>query len=1278
MQRSITPMSISKHAGVRALQGFVATTLLVLLAGTPDIPAVAGTTAPPQLSISQTPLAVTSPVHPQVLFAVGNSESMDGDVSGAIMTGSGALASKYSSLGSSSSPTTYTVPSGFDPSQLTLGGSGCTPPAYTVGTAYSYTYTCNSTQYDVSASRLNVAKQAISAIMSQYFVTTDFGLMDYNEKSATLYQTWVYYMSDPSTGFTFSTTNTNPPSGDKYVANPCYNYTSATESSQVASDCKTIANGGGGFGFGGGSSTSWSGVADQYMLVSASSDDPSINDVLYSSGLPSVDITYGGPTPSNPYTYYGLSDYEGGRISTSYNSSTGGSGFQTTPTNAGYIPFSPQVMYAARGFGYGASDATTGGSGSVVAKDSSGNSIISAGQNPTQASVATAMAYFAAPLNAETNNRSTSEIKALAGQSPLAGLLKSALSTLKNAKKPSYDCTNPNQYVVLVTDGLPTEDLSGNNWPPLGSASSSGYGVTAAYNSDGSLNATSGGGTNDQALIDTITEITALNTAGIKTYVIGLGAGVSDASSAAGKAMTAMAIAGGTSSASTSGYFPASSASALVQDLSAILSNIASQNTSSSSSAANSTSLTANSDLYQATFNPGSATSNAWVGDLEEYGVSASAAINTTATWSAQAQLDALASPVTSRHIATWDPYHVAADGSTVTPAAVGFDWGNLSSTLQAELQPSDTNGSLRVNWLRGDHSQEQSNGGPFRTRAHLLGDIVDSSPAYVGPPSDYFPDASYQTFVTNNASRTPILYVGANDGMLHGFNASTGNEVMGFIPNGVFANLYKLTSPYYLYNHQFYVDGTPYVDDALLSDGNWHTLLVGGENAGGKSIYAIDVTNPTGYTSDTAVANDVLWEFTDSDMGYSYSAPVIVRSNAVTVTDASNNKKTAGFAVIFGNGYNSASGQPIFYAVDASTGTQIAKINLCTAPGVPATACSNSAPNGLSSVTATNSSGLVGVPQDMVYAGDLQGNLWAINIGSSNPSNWTVKLLFQARDASGNTQPITSAPSVTPNPNFPGTNGQSYLGDMVYFGTGMFLQASDLTNTNTQSFYGVWDNTSDLANYATAPSAIPYKRANLQAQTISLGSYTVAGISTPAIFSTSNPVNLTYSTATFANPSPPPATLTVNPVEGWYFDLSPLASSSSAPAPRVYNASEVESGGVQFAINVPPVSSAIACGIPTSYLMNVRYGSGTPFTQASIGFGGGIGITAGTASGAGSAVTNTNPTGIFVSHGYSASPTSVKTGQGTNEQFVSTGTNLVPVPTLGDKSGRVSWWQVQ
>lgn len=1259
----------------RTFHRVAGTAAAVLLVGALNLPAPALAATPPQLAISQTPLTVTSAVHPEVLIALGNSESMDGDLSGAIMTGSGALGSAYTSLQNSSSPVNYTIPTGFNPSQLTLGGSGCTAPAVASGaTTYQYTYTCSSTQYDVSASRLNVAKQSISDILSEYFTSTDFGLMDYNEKNTSLYTTWVYYMSAQSSGFQFSNTNTSPPTGETYIANPCAGYGGSSESSQVASDCAQIDQSGlyspKGSGGGFGSSATYGAASYNYMLVADTSDDPSINDVLYASGNTSVSVSYGGPTPADPYTHYGISQYESGGITTSYPHSVPNFVSETSPTNAGYIPYSNQVMYSMRGFGYGATDATTGGSGQTVAKDSSGNVMISAGQAPTSTTVATAMGYFTSALNAETNKSSTSEIKALAGQSPLAGLMKSALSTLNGVTAPSYDCTTPKKYVILITDGLPTEDLTGNNWPPLGSLSASGYGVTAGFNSDGSLNTSytpPSGDVNDQALIDTITEITALNNAGIETYVVGLGAGVdSTANPQAAAALKAMAVAGGTSAVISSGYFPATSPATLVADLASILNNVASQNSSSSSVAANSTSLTTSSLLYQATFNPGSATTDAWTGDVDAYTITSSTTINTTPVWDAQAQLDAQG---TNRYIATWDPYQVNSSGAT-TPAAVGFDWTNLSTTLKTDLDTlsgtADTLGQLRLNYLRGDNTQDQANGGTFRTRQHLLGDIVDSSPAYVGAPNNYFPDASYQAFIVANTNRTPMLYVGANDGMLHGFNAGTtsagGSEVMAFIPYGVFANLPLLTSPYYLYNHHFFVDGSPTVSDAMLSDGYWHTLLVGGENAGGNSIYAIDVTNPSNFTSDANVASAVKWEFTDSGMGYSYSQPIIVRSNAVTVSDSSSSAQVAGFAVLFGNGYNSASGQPIFYAVNASTGAQLAKINLCTS--VP-TACNSALPNGLSSITAANSSGVVGIPDDMAYAGDLQGNIWGINMSNSNPADWTVELLFQARDSSGNVQPITDAPTVAPNPNFPALNNQPYLGLMVYFGTGLFLQTSDLTSTKTQSFYGVWDNSSDLSNYPSGSvPKMPYTRANLQSQTIS----TATSGSTTVILSTNNLVNMTYASVTTGSGS---TAVTYPAVEGWYFDLSPLVTSTTAPAPRVITNSALINGGVFFTINVPPNSTSTTCGTPTSYFMYVDNATGGPFTVPSLSLGGGtINST--------STVSNQNPTGILINNSYSSAGGNMFSSTGNPYHPISCGASICSESTGPSTNLRASWWQIQ
>lgn len=1214
----------------RSLRFILGTGTIVLVIGVMSLPPdVAYAAAATPLPISQIPLTVSLPVHPQVVFALGNSQSMDGDLSGAIYTGSGALSSALGSLATSSSPVNYTVPAGFVPPLTPT--SLVTAPFTTNSSGGAFT---SGTQYDNSASRLNVAKQGITAILNQYMPSTDFALMDYNATASSPYTTWLYLMS-PDGGFSFSSTNTSPPAGTRYVDNPCYGYTTA--SSTVQSNCGSIAGAG---------LYSSAQLSEQYVLISQSSDDPDINDVLYATGGSGVFDDYNGPHPASPFPpNFSLGQYNLGNILVTYNSvAPGGNARQTGPTNAGYVPYSTQVMYAQRGFGYYSTAAATSGKTIV--------GMTSAGPSPSATSTATAIAQFTPSLAPETSNPGTKDIKALAVQSPLAGLLNSAQSLLAGSVPSSSNgCAPPKQYVVLITDGLPTQDLGNKLWPPLGSASAAGYGVIATFNADGSLNST-----NDQALTDTITKITALNAAGIQTYVVGMGNGVDVADNPeAAHALTAMAVAGGTGSASATGYFPATSPQDLVTDLQLILTSISNQNGAGSSAAINSTSLNTTSQLYQATFNPGPSTGDAWIGDLQEIGITANGVIATTATWSAQTQLDA----VGSRHIATWDAYHKNSPTSPVTPAAVDFTWSNLSATLQAELQPSDTKGSLRLDYLRGSHTAEKSNGGTFRDRQHLLGDIVNSSPAYVGPPNGSYGDVSYSSFVIAQAAREPMIYVGANDGMLHGVDAANGNELMGFIPGSVFGNLYKLSDPLYYFHHQYFVDGSPDVQDVMLSDGAWHTLLVGGENAGGNSIYAMDVTDPAAFTSDSAVASAVKWEFTDTDMGLSYSAPIIVRSNAVTVTDGSSGAAVNGFAVLFGNGYNSSSERPIFYAVDASTGAVLRKIDLCGAAGVPPGACNSSVANGLSSMVAANSSGVLGIPQDMAYAGDLQGNLWAINMANANPALWTVKLLFQARDPSGNDQPITTKPSLTLNPHFP-----DELGLMVYFGTGRFIATGDLTTTGVQTFYGIWDNTGDLSNYPTGSTPVPpYHRADLQSQTLSLGTYTPStGPNVSVVLSTNNPVNLTYNTETVSNPSPPPPTLSIPPVEGWYYDLSPLGSGA-----RSFTNSLVANGGVQASINIPPGSS---CGTPSSYLMNVMYSTGGPFSDPSIGLNGGTSV--------GGSVNGSHPTGVQVTHAYSSSPTSVPTNNGTNLTILNTSNGLKSVPTLGTVPSHVGWWQIK
>jgi type IV pilus assembly protein PilY1 len=288
-------------------------------------------------------------------------------------------------------------------------------------------------------------------------------------------------------------------------------------------------------------------------------------------------------------------------------------------------------MYIERGFGYGASQSATAATTLVT--------MTSAGATPTSGSVATAIAKFTPFLAPETNSSSSTEIKASAGQSALPGLLKGANSYYSSANPPSSNGCPAKRYVILLTDGLPTLDLSGNSWPPPGTTSASSWGETVAFNADGSLNTA---GTNDQAVIDTISQLAALNSGSspVETYVIGLGAGVDPTQNpAAANVLKAMAIAGGTTN-----YYAATSPTALTNDLQGIIVNILAATQSTASTAVSATSLRSGSTAYLVQFTT-SDTYQDWTGDVIAYPIDPSTgAVNTSpsaAMWDARTQLDA-------------------------------------------------------------------------------------------------------------------------------------------------------------------------------------------------------------------------------------------------------------------------------------------------------------------------------------------------------------------------------------------------------------------------------------------------------------------------------------------------------------------------------------------------------------------------------------------------------------------------------------------------------------
>lgn len=1161
-------------------------------------------TTPSPIPLSNLPMVMVQPTHAQVLFLVGNSQSMDGNLSGAIMTGASG---------------SYTVPSGFT-----------APVSGTVGdgsTTANYTKACGSYQCDNSDSRLNVAKAAIAATINQYASVTDFGLMDFETGSVGRYTTWVYYMSKTG-GFTFTDT-----AGTDTVANPCYQSNSNA--------CYYVAS-----HYGNSDATTM-----KYMVIDKSSDDPAINDVLYAgNSLPADFVTYNGPYKgynwsdpvTNPYPpVYSLSDYNNGNILLGYRYGTDGtSGFATGPTNAGYVPYSDEVFYAQRGFGYYANPSNRG------------QLLVQIGQNTAST--------FTSYLAPETNSTNSSEIKATAVNATLASLLREADWYYNGTHSYTAPTTNTgcstHRYVILVTDGLPTVDLSGKSWPPLGSESATGYGVTATIDSTDNpprLAYTTTNYTNDTAVSDAITQIQQLESDGITTYVVGMGAGV-DASKnpSAAATLEAMALAG---SGGKTNYFPATTPADVASQLEVILSQIQSAQLATASAATNSTSLNTVTQLFQARFD-----STNWTGNLYDFKFDSSTnsfysdiTNSSDYYWDAQSKLDAQANDGSGRSIVTWNPS---------TGTGVPFEWDSsnpsqsISSTQHddlAEATDPTTTSSVdwaldRLNYLRGDTSNDGT-GDNFRDRnGILLGDIVDSNPLFVGPPDGPYPDTSYLTFEKNEEDRTPVIYVGANDGMLHAFNANInaptnmGKEIFAYVPNGVFPNLKYLTDTDYATTHRFYVDGAPTSGDVQFSDATWHTLLVGGLNNGGNSVYALDVTDiPATQSSltETQAAQKVLWEFTDSDMGQSYSQPQITR---VAATDSAGNN----FLVVFGSGYNNSSQTPFLYFLDAQTGAVVDKIDLCSKV---ANACDSSQPNGLAGVTVFDPVGNgVGT---VVYAGDLQGHLWKVDISSSNINQWKTSLLFSAVDASGNPQPITTAPVVSLHPLYPSKNG--YL---VMFGTGRFLGADDLPSTTTtpqtQSFYGIWDN---LAG--TQPT-----RSQLQQQSYVEETYT------PQSGTTKTVREFTYNSVNW------------NTQYGWYIDFDTPSNSGE----RVIDNPTLAAGMVIFDTYTPSTDTCDGGG--TGWLMILNYSTGGAFLQPTMDLNGDGVINAGDQA---PQVTgySQNPGGLSFNGKISISP--VMEGTGTDSSSGINHTLAIPVcnaitgkcsliMTTAPGFGRLSWRELQ
>ncbi len=430
-----------------------------------------------------------------------------------------------------------------------------------------------------------------------------------------------------------------------------------------------------------------------------------------------------------------------------------------------------------------------------------------------------------------------------------------------------------------------------------------------------------------------------------------------------------------------------------------------------------------------------------WDGELVAQRVDAvSGIVSDTVDWSARALLNGRVGASTdSRAIYT-----------TVGNARVSFAWGSMDAATRAHftnrcgslsqcasLSAADqalvNSGTNLINFLRGQRQHEAV----YREREYVLGDLVGSRPVYVREPRRAYGDPvtpSYFDFKNNSANRQPVVYIGGNDGMLHAFNATTGSEMWTFVPRTVLPRLYKLAEVAYSTTHEFFVDGSPTVGDALIS-GQWRTVLVGGLGAGGRGYYALDVTDPNDPTPLWEMCTgSALCSVVDADLGLSFGNPVITKRHY-----------DGRWVVLLTSGYNNVSagdGRGYLYVLDLATGAILSK----TSTGVG----SSLDPSGFAKASAWARDPDTDNTTQYVYGGDLRGNLWRFDLGAAVP---TVLRMSTLRDSAGQVQPVTTRPEL----------GLIDSNRTIFVGTGRYLGASDLQNPQTLSPPGDWSSTGTL-----------------------------------------------------------------------------------------------------------------------------------------------------------------------------------------------------------------------
>ncbi|MDY7576331.1 PilC/PilY family type IV pilus protein [Actimicrobium sp. CCI2.3] len=560
-----------------------------------------------------------------------------------------------------------------------------------------------------------------------------------------------------------------------------------------------------------------------------------------------------------------------------------------------------------------------------------------------------------------------------------------------------------------------------------------------------------------------------------------------------------------------------------------------------------------------------------------------------------------------------------------------GIPFQYLSMTAAQKVSMGLTDGLLRTSYLRGDRVNEVplsgSGTGTYRRRDSILGDIMNSSPTWVGAPSSPYDlpgkssgkdllsnatvaefGSAYASFSSANATRPNTVYVGANDGMLHGFRAGAydannnfttkvtpndGMDVLSYVPSAVISSIHPsnsaldYSSPQYA--HNAYVDATPGTGDLFYS-GAWHTWLVGGLGAGGNAsgtindktstangvLYALDITDPTQFSESNAVSLvRGEWDSTsivcvnvtcNTSLGSVYGTPIIRRLH------------DGNWAVIFGNGRNSTTGAAgvFIMTVNAITGARSFRF-------LAAGTASSGNKNGIDYVASADLDG--DHVTDYLYAGDYQGKVWRFDLTSSDPAQWAASSTPLFTTATG--QPITTALTVN---SVVQSTGNSRI--VVAFGTGeqlpQTLNSGAAYASNTQSFYGIWDwnmaswNGKSQVKYVSLAAPQSFGISDLTLQTITTIS---GGTGSVANFRTVSQNPVCWSGSSVCSGS--------NTKFGWRIDFSSTEQVIFNP--------RLAYGALIFNTTLPAVAQTLSCSNQpsTGYTMAISPDTGGALTTS-------------------------------------------------------------------------------